>query len=1121
MSQIMLIIATAHLVYCPFTKVEESFNLQAIHDILYHKLNLTQYDHNEFPGVVPRTFIGPLFIALLASPVVAVLQFLEINKFWSQYLVRTILATCVVASFSILSKTLEKQFGTRWLQWFIAITVTQSHFMFYLSRPLPNIFALPLVLLALNGWMNNNAKSFILFSGAAIIIFRAELALFLGILLLYDLYYKRITVKRLLEVAVPGGIVLLLLTIVIDSFFWNRLLWPEGEVLWYNTVLNKSSNWGTSPFLWYFYSAIPRGMAASFFLVPVGFYLDERVRKLTVPALLFVFIYSFLPHKELRFIIYVYPFLNCAAAAACHRIWENRNKTPIYHFLSLGVAGHLALNAMFTLFLLSISSTNYPGGTAISHLHRLAKAETGVRVHISNLAAQTGVSRFTQINSNWTYCKKENLHPGDYELYRYTHLITEAKSKFSNALKPYSSTHDIIDTVEAFHQISFNYLTIPPVKIKTKPVLFILRRRSNYKQILQLEEESLEDKREKIGDQVGIPETPKKSADYSEESSEEIEEIRGEFVTDGQTSDLTLEDEFEEQRGIQKDDDEEVGVQAKSDSVDIEKSIKAVPEDSASDQNTEAKFIHKSVEPSVDKKIIKTVPRSKPLSFESEIVKEKFHHEVEDESNGKILKVAPKVKNFKIEESSKRTNTDENEHIPEETDETENLLKKLPKFKYLKKDTINTAAVVDEKTEDTVIKKDAPKMTKIKYVPNVLNEDGEKFVKRETLQGAEIDSGVAELKKAKIMDRSPRKISGQTEFFESPLHGVEQSKENDERPESIIENIVNKKLVAEKKVHQESKSTEAIREETVKKEPPKAARDVLKREAIDKIKQLKKGREPNEKTLEPKEKSTIITETQDDDAQVKGINKTESSENKYHVKKNIRKIIQRYKRKKFNDELNNQTKPKEVSHAKDTIRKIIEEERKKREEEEIFKIQQQIMEIIESNPKIMNKELIKSKLQDTIMNELANAIDPNILEDEAHVEVQRNLEVVEPTRKFDGVPQKPWKVIPEKTHYEEPFKFIITEEISELTESLGNSDEDFETGEQEDVSDRIEDYSEYIPSEIRGKETDDNSLEEEKIEFVKRFKKANEKLDNIMSIIDEIVDTIEITDEDSEEEMLG
>lgn len=482
MDQVIILVSVIHLLYCPFTKVEESFNLQAIHDVLYHGFNLTEYDHHEFPGVVPRSFLGPIVVSGFASPLVACINYLKLNKFFAQYVVRATLGLLVITTLKLYRHALENIFGVQLTKWFVFITVTQYHFMYYLSRPLPNIMAMPLVLVALFGWLRQNHVLFIWSSAAAIIIFRAELAILLGLFLLYNIASQKLSVQRLLKIAVPAGVVFLALTVTIDSIFWRRLVWPEGEVFYFNTILNKSGEWGTSPFLWYFYSALPRGLATSYFLIPVGMFWDARVRVLTVPAIIFVLLFSFLPHKELRFIIYVFPLLNIGAAAACHRIWENRAKSTWNNFLALAVLGHLALNAIFSMFLLCVAGSNYPGGLAIARLHRLEKNSVEpVHVHIDVLTAQTGVSRFTQTNSSWIYSKQENLTIDDPEMLQFTHLLIEGKSKYSQNIKPYLSTHNIIEFIDAFSHITLNYNMLPPIRIKTKPSIFILKRKLNIK----------------------------------------------------------------------------------------------------------------------------------------------------------------------------------------------------------------------------------------------------------------------------------------------------------------------------------------------------------------------------------------------------------------------------------------------------------------------------------------------------------------------------------------------------------------------------------------------------------------------------------------------------------------
>lgn len=147
-----------------------------------------------------------------------------------------------------------------------------------------------------------------------------------------------------------------------DSLLWGYWVWPELHGFLFNVIRGHSSEWGVSPFYFYFVSALPRALLGNILLVPgpllwsflairslgvrtffATHTLEASVRPFVVPAVAFVFLYSFLAHKELRFIIYVVPILNIAAAITLKNLCvpQPRMAFPLRSFgLQVSEEGH-------------------------------------------------------------------------------------------------------------------------------------------------------------------------------------------------------------------------------------------------------------------------------------------------------------------------------------------------------------------------------------------------------------------------------------------------------------------------------------------------------------------------------------------------------------------------------------------------------------------------------------------------------------------------------------------------------------------------------------------------------------------------------------------------------------
>lgn len=518
--------------------------MQAVHDLLFlGPRNLKQFDHVLFPGVVPRTFLAPAAVAAAAwLPLALLLRSGAIAKLAAGVFSRATLALFSVAALSRLRGAVEAVHGRRASAFLALLTALQFHLPFYASRALPNTFATVVTTAALADWIDGSAprRALVLLAAAAAAL-RCDVVLLAGVVGLHVLATATLPFLSAVAASLAGGLGAAAASVAVDSYFWGRgalseaaekglgcsmsegkrrsaFVWPELMVLLFNApssgssggpavVSSASSRWGTSPWHWYLSSALPRalGAAGGFGLLWAVLFSSKKEEKETTNskktgkkkaaaavvsarhaaavAAGFVALYSFLPHKELRFLMPVLPLFNVVAAVGLADAWGGggdgdgdeeggneaarttrakkqkaggRRRGGLFSLATLLLvrslaAAALAATAATTGLSLAAASRNYPGGVALERLHALVEEEeeeektsgggggafTRRLVHIDVAAAQQGVTRFGERWSSlsasaspysWSYSKDEALKPEDLLGAGFTHLVSELAS---------------------------------------------------------------------------------------------------------------------------------------------------------------------------------------------------------------------------------------------------------------------------------------------------------------------------------------------------------------------------------------------------------------------------------------------------------------------------------------------------------------------------------------------------------------------------------------------------------------------------------------------------------------------------------------------------------------------
>lgn len=514
----ILLVIILFMGMAPYTKVEESFNIQAIHDILNHGFYPYQvvennYDHISFPGAVPRSFVGSLVIAAIAKAVLFPLSLVGIDlmktgslQLTLQKLVRGILG---LANGLMLIRFRDQLNQVVFIErkhrrgvtgfWFTLLVLSQFHLLFYSSRTLPNFIALPVVNFAFSKLISGDITglTWLAFVG---VVLRLEVGILGGIIaLMSSVGFGNYSFSFCTFLILSGAFVGLGISFFVDSYFWGRLCVPELEAFYFNVVQGNASQWGAHPFSAYFTELLWKLFKPPIvlLLLPSGLLSDpaddgtnpfskktpgithpsrNSLRILTISCLIYVFVMSFQPHKEWRFIIYVVPVFMMLAANALASFQRQASKGFLSKLLVFVLFVGICSSILLSFLMSFVSSFNYPGGDVIEYANRYMLENPGV-AHLDVEPCMTGITKFTEVHSPSVQFDKTEDVKNLVELWDSFSLLVTEKRLSNRVYNESSISFDGSSWTMIYSAKKFDAITV-------RPFIFLLQQNQKDKSVL-------------------------------------------------------------------------------------------------------------------------------------------------------------------------------------------------------------------------------------------------------------------------------------------------------------------------------------------------------------------------------------------------------------------------------------------------------------------------------------------------------------------------------------------------------------------------------------------------------------------------------------------------------------